>query len=203
MSAHPKPLRVAIGIKAHSGWAAIAAVAGDLKTPQVLDRRRISVVDPGVRGANQPYHFAKTLVLKEANAYLERSAETSRYLAAEGLAALAANLRDSGFQIVAAAIVMASGQAIPRLAETLASHALIHTAEGEFFRNAFAEGCNQLGLRIYRLRERELLDRGAAAFRMTKLKVKTRLNRLHRDLGPPWTQDQKSAALAAWLALCS
>lgn len=197
----PQLERAAIGVRAHSGWAAVVAVTGDLGSPGILDRRRISVTDPDSRGFGQPYHFAKTLALKDAEIHLARCAGTARRLAFDGLGALAAKLRDSGCEVAAAAILAASGRPIPSLAETLASHAMIHTAEGEFFRNAFSDACDQLGIPVCRIRERELLDRAAKEFKLGRLKVKTRLNQLGRALGPPWSQDQKSAALAAWLGL--
>ena len=78
---------------------------------------------------------------------------------------------------------------------------MIHTAEGEFFRRAFADACNRLKITVVRIRERDLPDRATKELRIAAPKLRAQLTNLGRDLGPPWTQDQKGAALAAWLLL--
>jgi hypothetical protein len=193
--------RAAIGIRAHSGWAAAVAVAGDLSTPEILDRQRIAVVEPGVRGASQPYHFAKGLRLKDAEDHLATCAKAARRLAVEGLQAMMQSVRKSGYEIIHFAILTASGRPLPPLTETLASHAMIHTAEGEFFRKAFADACDELGIVVSKVREREVFDRAAAELRVRTSQLMVNLATLGREIGPPWTQDQKGAALAAWLLL--
>jgi hypothetical protein len=139
----PKPIakRAAAGIRAHSGWAAFIAITCETRAPEVLDRRRIVLVNPEVRGAGQPYHFAKQLKLKEAEQYLDRCAAISRRLALKALQEVAEMLRECQCELVGCGILLASGRPVPALVETLASHALIHTAEGEFFRRAFREAC--------------------------------------------------------------
>jgi hypothetical protein len=191
----------AVGIRAHSGWAAAVAVAGSLREPKILGRERIIVIDGDGPRANQPYHFAKELPPTQAKLHLERCAETSRGLAAEGLRAMSDRLHNEGFTIVGCAILTASGRPLPALGKILASHPMIHTAEGEFFRDAFADACAGLKLAVTRIRERELLDRATAVLHTSTEKVRVQLTSLGRVLGPPWTQDQKSAALAGWLVL--
>jgi hypothetical protein len=191
----------AIGIRAHSGWAAVVAVAVDSSKPRVLDRQRVVVIDAGRPGTSQPYHFAKGLFLPDAEAHIAGCAKTARVLAAKGLHSMSHNLRDAGYEIANCGLLMASGRPVPPLRETLASHAMIHTAEGEFFRKAFADACQQLGIPVTRIRERELLDGAARELRSTPARIKKELAALGRELGPPWTQDQKQAALVAWLLL--
>jgi hypothetical protein len=191
----------AIGIRAHSGWAAAVAMAGSLSTLQILQRERMVVIDGDGPRANQPYHFAKDLPLEQAEVHLTQCAKVSRRLALAGLENMVEELRKAGYAIVGCGILVASGRPLPRLAQILASHPMIHTAEGEFFRQAFADACAHLNVPVARFRERELLDRAAAQWRITAPKVRARLKNLGRELGPPWTQDQKNAALAACLLL--
>ena len=191
----------ALGIRAHSGWSAVVAVAGDLDSPQIIARERVSVIDPESRGAKQPYHFAKTLSLTEAETHLAGCAATARRLAAGGLQAICAQASASGWKITACAILTASGRPVPALPEILASHPMIHTAEGEFFRNAFADACAQLAIRVAKFRERDLLATASAELRLAPAKIKTRLAAAGRAVGPPWSQDQKNASLAAFLLL--
>ena len=51
----------AIGIRVHSGWGAVVAVSGEANSLEVIDRRRIEIIDPKTPGAFQPYHFAQSL----------------------------------------------------------------------------------------------------------------------------------------------
>jgi hypothetical protein len=193
----------AIGIRAHSGWAAVVAVAGSLKAPHILLRERIVVIDGDGPRANQPYHFAKDLPLPRAKLHLAQCARTSRRLAAKGIEAMVDEVRREGHAALGCAVLTASGRALPALPEILASHPMIHTAEGELFRDAFVDACAELKLVVSKIRERDLLDRAVKDLRVTAASLRTRLTRIGRDLGPPWTQDQKSAALAAWLLLAT
>jgi hypothetical protein len=193
--------RAAIGIRAHSGWAVVVAVAGDSGEVRVVDRQRIVVVDSDGPRAKQPYHFAENLPLGEAQSHLDRCEETAIRLAVAGLRSVVKTLRDSQNEVLGCGILQASGRPLPALAATLASHALIHAAEGEFFRNAFARACAEIGVPVSKVREREIFDIAAGELRIPAARLKLKLANLGRELGPPWTQDQKNAALAAWLLL--
>lgn len=197
----PSMNRAAIGVRAHSGWGAVVAVTGDREAVRILDRRRIPVIDPATAGATQPYHFAKNLPPEEAQAHLERCAKMSHHLAATGLQELIESLRASGHRVIGCGVLLASGRPLPELAKILASHPLIHTAEGEFFRNSFVSACAKIGIPVQKFRERELFDCASAELRLSLARLKSNLTSLGRELGPPWTQDQKSATLAAWLWL--
>ncbi len=187
----------AIGFRVHSGWAALVIVAGSPGSPDVLRRRRLEIADRAIPGSKQPFHYAKELGLEKAQAYLDKCAEASDALARCGLEKAMADLR--GFKVEACSIVMSSGRPALSLEATLASHAAIHTAEGDFFRDAIARAAESSKLRCTRVKEKELLSTAAAAFSMGDLEA--RLQALAKSLGPPWRQDEKYAALAAWLAL--
>jgi hypothetical protein len=193
--------RAAIGIRAHSGWAAVVAVAGDSGEVRVIDRQRIVVVDSDGPRAKQPYHFAENLPLSEAQSHLDRCEETAIRLATAGLRSVVKALRDSEHEVIGCGILQASGRPLPALAATLASHALIHTAEGEFFRNVFERACTEIGIPVSKIRERELFDIAAGELHTPAARLKSKIANLGRELGPPWTQDQKNAALVGWLLL--
>jgi len=191
----------AIGIRAHSGWAAVVAVAGRGGDVQVVDRQRIDVVESDGPRAKQPYHFAENLPLSEAQDHIDRCEKTGIRLAAAGLMSVVTALRDSQHEVIGCSILQASGRPLPSLAATLSSHALIHTAEGQFFRNVFARSCAEIGVTVSKIRERELFEIATRELHIPTAKLKSKLANLGRELGPPWTQDQKNAALAGWLLL--
>lgn len=198
----------AFGVRAHSGWAALVAVAGSVRAPEILDRRRVSLVDPAEpapkvvgHGPDQPYHIAKELKPEEAEAYLARSAKTASNLAHSALEEVAAALRERGFRITGCGIVLASGRRLPALDQILASHPMIHTAEGEFFRNAIREACRGMGIAVTGVRERDLFGTAAEKLDFPAARIKRKIEELRRSAGSPWTADQKNAALAGFLFL--
>jgi len=190
-----------IGASVHSGWAAIIALSGDADAPEVVDRRRIVMIDTSFTGAKQPYHFVESMELPEAGKHLARCTALSARLASAALRQMIAELQERGFEAAAGAIVLAAGRPLPGLAGILASHALIHTAEGEFFRSILREACEALGIAVTGIRGKDLAGRAATAFGASSERIQDRIAGLGRKLGPPWTQDQKSATLAAAIVL--
>jgi hypothetical protein len=183
-------MRAAIGVRAHSGWAALVAVSGKPGSVHVLDRRRIVIADTQSSGTNQPYHFAEKLELRAAEKHLASCGAVSERLALSALRDVVKELSD--YEVAGAAILLASGRPLPALPAILVSHALIHTAEGEFFRQVVRQACETLEIGVTGIRERDLGERSA---------LQTEIANLGKTVGPPWTQDQKMAALAAMMVL--
>ena len=167
----------------------------------IVDRRQIITCEPGIPGIKQPYHYAAKLGLTEAQQYLENCAAVSERLAVAAVSEVIRDLHSRHFRVVGSAILWALGRPLPPLPKILASHALIHTAEGEFFRKAILDACEHLRIAVVRLPERELEERAEARFGKAAPRLERRISSLGRSLGPPWTRDQKAAALAAAIAL--
>ena len=194
--------RAAVGFRAHSGWAALVAVAGPLCSPIVIDRRRIELVEPGI--PKQPYHAAEKLGLKEAEKLVRRCTDTARILARQALRAVVDEMREKcRHDVVACGLLLGSGRPLTTLAATLASHALIHTAEGELFRDALRDASQHCGLPVTGVKERDLFTCAAAKLRVPAHELLRRVTEMGRTIGPPWAEDQKHAALVGWLALVS
>lgn len=185
--------KAAIGFRVHSGWAALVAVAGSLESPEVVARRRIEIADPGIRGSKQPFHAAEPLEFPDAKAFLDRCEESTRKLTGDALKAAIDGLRDRRFEPAGCGIILGSGRTLPPLEAILKSHALIHTAEGEFYRTAVVQAAERLGLRVFGMKEKEMCAHAQGLI--------ARLAEIGKSIGPPWTQDQKYAALVAWMAL--
>src|SRR5215472_12445992 len=148
----------AIGFRVHSGWAAAVAVTGSRSNLQVVARCHITLVDQGLPGEKQPYHAARAMPLARAKTYLERCRERSTKRARAELRNVAATLEQAKCKIGACAVLMSSGRPLPSLAQTLTSHALIHTAEGEHFRRIIINTAEDMRLSVFELRERELYE---------------------------------------------
>ena len=191
----------AIGLRAHSGWAALVAVAGPPAAPRVIDRRRIEMADGA--DAKQPYHAAEGLPLKRASALLDRFSRQATERARVSLGALLDALRAQGYDAVGAVVLAAAGRPLPALEAVLASHALIHTADGEHFRDALAAASAHHALPVTRIRERELLARAEAALGRSGRELQETVAGWGRPLGPPWAEDQKLSALAGWVGVAA
>jgi hypothetical protein len=130
--------------------------------------------------------------LSRAEVLVRKAIESSRALALEAMSASVQVLGSQGHQVVACGLLLGSGKELPRLEGILASHALIHTAEGEMFRDVLSWAALECNLPLTTVREKEL---PAASIQG--------ITSLGKLLGPPWTQDQKYATLAALKALAN
>jgi hypothetical protein len=193
--------KAAIGFRVHSGWSAQVVMAAGPRWPVVIDRRRIELADAAIPGSMQPYHAAEPMKLKDAEAHIQRSIDQARLLAQRALHAAIDEVRKSGHEVAGCGILLASGRPAPTLASILASHALIHTAEGELFRDALKYASERCKLPVTEVKERDLFERAAAALRIPCGELQRRVAEMGRAIGPPWRQDQKLAALVGWLAL--
>lgn len=191
----------ALGIQMHSGWGVVVALSGDIKSVELLDRRRIVTADSAIAGTKQPYHHAAQLELAAAEKYLASCTATSSRMASMAIEEVVRELEGRRYRIVGASVLLASGRPLPPVAKILASHPLIHTAEGEFFRHAARRGCEELQIPVTAIRERELDKQAEAAFGNEASRVSGSIASMGRSIGPPWTKDHKTAALAAALIL--
>jgi hypothetical protein len=192
----------ALGFRMHSGWGAVVAVSNEGKF-EVVDRRHIVLTKSRDPALKQPYHHVESFELKAAGEYLAKCSATSGQLALTAVREILVELADRKYQVRASAILAASGRTLPSLEKVLASHPLIHTAEGEFFRAIVHKACEEAGLAVVRLRERELEEDIEKSFGSKANHLKQCVSGLGKHLGPPWTQDEKFAALAAALVLAS
>ena len=193
--------RIAIGCRAHSGWAAVVAIGGSPGSPEVVLRRRVENADPEIPGSKQPFHTAEPLDFPDAQEFLKECTASTRRLSRLAFKSVIDELQRKNQDVVACGVVLGSGRALPTPDKILASHALIHTAEGEFYRNAWVEAAEHCGLKVMGIKERELFERGATQLHLSIEQLERCIAELGRPIGPPWTQDQKYAGLVAWLAL--
>lgn len=192
----------AAGLRAHSGWTALVGVCLEKGEPVVLCRQRVELVKTFSYKYRQPYHTAEKLPFVEGRAFIGEVNREARNLASRALRGMQAELAKKGHRLDHCGLLLASGRPLPSLEKILASHALIHTADGALFRGALEHASAKCGAQVFRIRERELMERAEEVLRLNEAALLRRLVELGRGLGSPWSQDEKFAALAAWLALC-
>jgi hypothetical protein len=192
---------IALGFRAHSGWAAAIVLAGPVTSPQIIDRRRIELVEPGTPGGVQPYHAARELPLVQAGPFIQSVIAAADQAALLAVRFLAKQMGELHLKIKACGIVLASGRPLPSLEVTLRSHPMVHTAEGELYRAAIANAAKRCGWPCLRIPERELYQRASEEFRIPETSLKNRVTEMGQSVGSPWSADEKCATLVAWLAL--
>ena len=149
------------------------------------------------------FHTARGLNADEAEELVQRATMETAAIARRAVRRLIDDLRAVEHEVICSGIVLASGRPASSLAQALSSHAAIHTAEGEMYRTALVQASEQHGLQVTGVRARDLYQRGAAILNIPIAELRRRVTELRRDFGPPWGQDQKEAALVAWLALAA
>jgi hypothetical protein len=193
----------ALGFRVHSGWTSLIALTLEDNQPIVLARQRPHLVATFSYTFRQPYHTAEKMELAEARAFLDRQRREAHNLALEVLRGAQNEAAQQGYKLTRAALLLASGRPLPELPKILASHSIIHTADGEFFREALLHACARSNLAITKIKDRELLAAASATLRKNPATLSGFVTDLGKPLGSPWTQDEKFATLAAWLALAA
>jgi hypothetical protein len=190
----------ALGFRVHSGWVAVVAVCLEKGAPVVLARQRIHLVETFTYEFRQPYHTAEKMLAGQAREFIARMQTEARRLAYRAIGELASRTQEQGVRLTRCGLLLASGRPLPPLEKILASHALIHTADGELFREALLHASASCGLQEFTMKEKELLDRAGQVLRVKPNELMRRVTELGRPFGAPWSQDEKFATLVAWLA---
>jgi hypothetical protein len=178
-----------------------AALADGPAGLEVVDRRRVGLVDPDL--PRQPYHAAVGTALDQAAALIERVERSARAEAGSALAPLLRGLDGEGFEVVGMAVA-ADTTAVPDSLETvLGSHPLLHAGEGALYRDALVDAAADVDLPVTRFVNKTVTQDSAAALGLAAGELGARLDRQRARLGPPWQKDHKEAAAAALLVLAS
>src|SRR5260370_14637974 len=143
----------ALGFRVHSGCAAAVVLCGPLDARVVVDRRKIQLVKIFSYTFRQPYHTAAKMPRQDAIKFIRGVQSDAKRLALSSLRSLQTELAEGDFKIVRSAVLLASGRALPVLEQILASHALIHTADGELFRDSLRAACPRCRFPLQGIRE--------------------------------------------------
>jgi hypothetical protein len=195
-------VRIALGLKAHSGWAALVVLGTRDGELHVVDRRRIELAEEAdAQWAKQPYHAAEGLPSDQARNIVQRGVEAARRHAVREMRAAAKRAREAEHEIVACAVLVADSMPHWSVEEILAVHLRMHKAEGVLFRDALARAADACGLRLVAIPEKLLTEQAEWALATSASSLMKRMATLGKSAGPPWGRDQKDAALAAMIAL--
>jgi len=183
-------MKVAIGLKAHSGWAALVSVGRQDGSLVVSARQRIDLVEEA--WAKQPYHAAEHLEPARARERVAQGIAMARRMAVAELQAVIESERSRHHTVEAVAVLAGAPMPAWTVDEILSVHFRMHKAEGVLFREVLAAAAKACGVKTLEIPDKELETRTSLARQVAALGP---------SIGPPWGKDQKDAALAALVAL--
>ncbi len=192
-------MKVAFGMKAHSGWAALIVLGENAGEITVVDRRRIELVDE--EWARQPYHAAEDLQPDKAREVVKRGVEAARRIAIREMKAAIKRERERKNEVTACAILVVDPMPDWSVDQILAVHFRMHKAEGVLFRDALVRAAKTCEMRLVEIPEKMLTERAERALRTSASSLSKEIAALGKSVGPPWGKDQKDSALAAMIAL--
>ncbi len=188
-------MTLALGLRAFTGWAVAITLSDGGETPLVLDRRRIQLQAPELPA--QAYHIAAGLQGPAGVALIAQALEASLAAAADALATLTAAFPG----LAAAGLVAGRRPPAPPPRHARMSHTGWHASEGEMYRYTLMRAVEEAGLNVVAVPQAELEEAASAILGLSRDDLTRRLLGMGATIGPPWTQREKSAALAGWLAL--
>jgi hypothetical protein len=195
-------VRVAFGLKAHSGWSSLVVLGVLDRDYHVIDRRRIELVAEGTAPwAAQPYHAAEGLAPAEAREIVRRGLDAARGVALNEMQAAVKRTRELRHEIVGCAVLVPEPMPDWSTNEILSVHFRMHKAEGVLFPDALARAAQACELNLVEVREKGLLQAARIELATAPSALMARIAALGKAAGSPWGKDQKNAALAAMIAL--
>lgn len=179
----------------------MVVLGGRAAAPELLARSRVQLVDAHDPESKQPYHAVEFLCVEEATGRLDGYMAVATRLAHDAIRAQLEQLKKRGVVTRSVGILDSSGRKQVSLPAILASHALIHGADGNHFRNALFVAAEQCRLHVCRIPAKDLEAHAVKCLRRPVNRMIGTVNKLGQGQGPPWGADQKKAALLAWSLL--
>ena len=165
---------------------------------EVVERRRVAYEPDNTRFI---YHHAAEIARNKAEPLIATARLQAADKACKQLQDLISAVSASGTAVVGACVPGRNSKLPGALGDILAVHARIHAAEGAFYRDILADALRGLGVPVRRAPERDLWAIAGTEMDCREDRLRDRLAALGKELGPPWSEDQKLACLAAFIAL--
>ena len=186
-----------LGVRMHTGWAAVVAVSGSLDDLQIHCRCRIDLMPSGSSIPRFVYHAASEMQPAEAPQFIKSAVAEARMQSRGEFKKLAGTLPAKPD---ACGILTGSTKVPDDLDRILASHPLIHSAEGKLFCEAVSAAAGDCGIPVVTEPEKRIWTTLAAELGRSPDDVRAVLDAARARHGAPWGQDQKLATAAALLA---
>ncbi len=194
---------VAIGFRVKSGWATAVLLAGPLQSPRVLDRRIVDLSDPNVPESRQPFHSMLELHQRAGEKVSVKLRKVVENYTRHSVTRLIKDYRNSGHDLSVAGLVVGSDLDPAGIKQIKNPHIQAHALEGRLFRDALESALRSNEVNCLVAVERQVYTTAITCLRRTEDNLKRAVADLGRAVGGPWRSDDKTATLAAWLALAT
>jgi hypothetical protein len=189
-----------VSVAEHTGWAHLVCVAAPGRVPAVIERRRVTLIDPGL--PKMPYEHESTAMKEdEANALIAR---VRRSIAARTALVFQRVVTELSPTYSAVALAIRKPP-FPELPETVRavrkSYRLQCAADGMLYQLAICHAAGQLGLEVQLCRRGDEMAQAALSLHVTPREVEEFVIGRGRPAGPPWTQELRRAYAAGIAAL--
>src|SRR5438552_3034590 len=174
---------LAVGFRAHMGWADAVTLSVTADGMDVVDRRTVELRAEG--GAVFAYHAAREALPEERDQVIAEAMESARSAAVDAVADLMGEL---GFRAVG--VVVSRGIKYVPLDKILATPQALHAAEGAVYQHALRGAATDVGLPCITIGFPQAENH----------EIWMAVSALGKHVGPPWKKDQKLAAVAAYVA---
>ena len=198
MTRHATRPEAAVGFRVKSGWATAVLLLGPTRAPRVADRRVIALSDPAVPQSRQPYHAVMAASAARGAKLETRLRRVVATVTQHSVRALLREYRDAGHRLRGAALVVGSVIDPARIGN---DHIRAHALEGRLFRTALEQALRSLGLPSITIVEREAYTTAAARLARPAARLRRAVAELGAALDEPWRAEEKTATVAAWMAL--
>jgi hypothetical protein len=181
-------MKVAFGLKAHSGWAALVVLGQQPHDVVVIDRRRIELVKE--EWAKQPYHAAEDLKPRAASDLVKRGIADAQRIAVREMRAAVQRERDRENEVTGCAVLVGKPMGIWSNEEILAVHFRMHKV-GVLFRDALVHAGKECGLRVVEIPEKLMMDHAGSRLPIPLSLLLKTIADLEKSVGPPWVEIRK------------
>jgi hypothetical protein len=192
-------MKVALGLRVHSGWAALVVVGKHNGDFVIVDRRRIELVEN--EWQKQPYHAAENSKRDAARDLVKRGIAVARRNAGREIRAALKRERQRENEVTACAVLVTDPMPAWSTEEILAVHFRMHKAEGVLFRDALIRAAEACRLAVLAIPEKQLAEQAVNVLKTQANDLSDTISTLGKSVGPPWGKDQKEATVAALVAL--
>jgi hypothetical protein len=198
MAAKEKSPQLAIGFRVKTGRATAVVMVGPAAAPRVLSRKSLQLWDPAIPESHQPWHADFELPPDESARVVPAALKAVERVALSALRELADEVRSTHGSILGIALVAGSSTDPESIHNP---HMRAHAREGQLFPQALAAAAKSMRIPAIMLVESEVFTSAAAKLGKSPDAIKLAVTQLGRNIGKPWSAEEKTAAAAAWIVL--
>ena len=200
MASKEKSPQLAIGLRVKTGRATAIVMMGPGSAPRVVSRKSLQLWDPAVPESHQPWHADFELPPDESARIVPLALKAVERVCLSALRELVDEVRSTHGSIVGIALVAGSSTDPESIHNP---HMRAHAREGQLFPQALASAAKTLRIPAVTMVESEVFPSAAAKLGKSRDAIKVAVTELGRNVGKPWSADEKAAAAAAWITLAS